>query len=115
MRFTAATFANMLKIPMRTSYRLTNILNFPFVLQGKQKKIFILPLTHPLVLSLTHYPNIKPIWNLADITNLWKGRKGTYSRFHVSRLLQKYNVPVYNQSSKGLVYIYDLKRCLENQ
>lgn len=113
MMLTTKQLAQALKTNYRTAYRMS--ITLQLVKSNKNHKLYHhIDSTHPLAISLSLVKGAaKPIYSIAQIAALWQWRRGAYSTERVRQLLDQYDIPIYNKSKKGYVYLIDLQKLLK--
>lgn len=115
MRLNNKHIIKFCQVSARSAYRLASTLKLARILQNNHL-FYEVPETHPLaqsILLLQSAPDTtKAIYTVKELTFLWQWHKGQYSTERVRQLLQQYQIPVYNQHNKGLIFLSDLQQLL---
>lgn len=110
---TTKQLAKLLQRPYRQTYRIAQALQYVKTME-KNKLCYHFQATHPLSMSCQLLKgSAKPLYTISEIAQLWQWRKGSYSPRRIRQLLFQYDITIYNQKNKGLVYLCDLQNLLQ--
>jgi hypothetical protein len=113
LTITTKQLANFLHCNYKQAYRTAKALNF--IITKKNHRIYYnFTKLHPFYKSIVYIRNNSlPVYSLHQIANLWCWKKGNYTTKAVSIRLDNLDVPIYNKSKKGYVYLIDLIKLKE--
>lgn len=111
MKLSTKQLSKILNVRYQKAYRLAMTLRFKETVEHN-KLYFHFPSNHPMTLSIQASKGTpaKPIYSIAELSKLWQWRKGSYCTYRIRQLLDDRDIPVYNKSQKGYVYLVDIMK-----